>query len=299
MKNFLFYYCLLSSGILLAQVNEDKGSVMVNGVALHYQTQGSGEPLVIIHGGPGMDDRYLFPGMDELGENYRLISYNQRGSGKSAADLDTMMINVDQYVDDLEGFRKAMGLDKVNLLGHSWGGLLAMKYAIKHPERLTSLILVSTAGADESVGLESQGIMMQRLSPEDQQAYFQMLSDGHLNSLEGIQLLSKIHWKPYVYDQAHLSLIKDAYSENMPLIQHHINKSLKGYDLHGQLSKIRTPTLIIHGDYDPIPLAAAEQIHRAIPGSKFEVIKECGHFPFIEQPEKFIEVIKLFTENRR
>jgi len=298
MKYLLLLICWIISTTLFAQTNVEKGFKSVNGVELTYQIQGSGDPLIVLHGGPGMDGSYFFPGIDKLGKLYRLISYNQRGSGRSPGDLDTLMLTADQFVEDLEGFRKAMSLDKINIMGHSWGGLLAMKYALRYPEHLNSMILVSTAGADATAGEEMQSVMMQRLSPEDQKNYFQMLSDGYLNSKDGIIALSKIHWKPYVFNAAHISLIKDAYTEDMPLIQHHINKSLTGYDLHEQLSELEIPTLLIHGDYDPIPMASVNKIHHAIDGSQMVVIKDCGHFPFIEQPKRFIEAITSFSSKQ-
>lgn len=170
-----------------------------------------------------------------------------------------------------------------------------MKYAVQYPDNVNSMILVSTIGADGSAGEETQKEMIQRLSPEDQKSYFQMLSDGYLNSKEGIVALSKIHWKSYVFNSDDVALIKDAYSESMPVIQHHINKSLKGYDLHDQISELNIPTLIIHGDYDPIPIRAAQKIHNAMNGSQMVVIKDCGHFPFIEQPDQFFEIINNFA----
>ena len=296
MKNLFLFIFMICPFFLTAQSKKEKGSKWVNGTQLEYQMYGKGEPLIVLHGGPGMDASYLSPGIDKLGKLYSVVVYNQRGSDNLLAKPDTLKLNADQFVEDLEGLRKALGLDKINVMGHSWGGLLAMKYAVRYPQHLKTMILVSTASADAAAGEVTQKIFMERLSQEDRNAYLQMISEGYHTSKNGIIALSKIHWKPYVYQASHTDMIKDAYSEDMFLIQHHINKSIEGYDLHRQLSELEIPTLIIHGDYDPIPMEAIQKIHHSLDRSQLVVIRDCGHFPFIEQPDKFVEIITVFNK---
>lgn len=119
MKNLLLITCFFVSTSLIAQTKVEKGTKLINGEELHYRMQGTGEPLIVLHGGPGMDGRYLHPEIDKLDQTYRLISYNQRGFESSLEGLDTLMLTADQFVNDLEEFRKAMGLGKINLMGHS------------------------------------------------------------------------------------------------------------------------------------------------------------------------------------
>ena len=92
----------------------------------------------MVHGGPGLDESYFHPGIDPLSAKYKLISYDQRGSGRSQGTLDTSMLTLDQYVEDIEGLRKSLQIEKMHLMGHSFGGLLSLLYASKYSENLLS-----------------------------------------------------------------------------------------------------------------------------------------------------------------
>ena len=128
---------------------------------------GHGEPIVIVHGGPGLDHTYLLPQMEALAQHYRLIFYDQRASGRSTSTVDTNSMTMGNFVEDLEGIRKVFGIHKMNLLGHSWGGLVAMFYAVKYPENLNSLVLVNPSPASVDLRNASFTSMAQRTSRED------------------------------------------------------------------------------------------------------------------------------------
>lgn len=116
---------------------------------ISYQKFGAGNAIVILHGGPGLDQSYLLPQMLELSKDHEIILYDQRGSGKS---LDTPLtpeyINLEQFCDDLEALRKRLGFEQFILLGHSWGSTLAMYYAAKHPDHISKLVLLNSAFID-------------------------------------------------------------------------------------------------------------------------------------------------------
>jgi proline iminopeptidase len=185
----------------------------------------------------------------------------------------------------------------MHLMGHSYGGLIAMYYAIQYPQHLQSLMLVSSAGADPSYAEAQFKTVNERLSPEDREKVSKMTAPGMLDSKEGWIKLMKVIWKPYVFDQQKVKLIKDAVSDHTSLIQKHVSKSINGYNLHDQLANLKVPTLIIHGAYDPVPLSASQKTHQAIKGSKLVVLEECGHFPFIEQPKLFTKTIIEFAQS--
>ncbi len=128
---------LVSVTIVWGQPPTEKGYKIINGVSLYYETIGDGTPIVVVHGGPGLDHSYLLPQMGELAKGYKLIFYDQRAMGKSSADFDTNLMTMNSFVEDLEGIRKAFGLEKMNLMGHSWGGLVSMFYAIRYPDTFT------------------------------------------------------------------------------------------------------------------------------------------------------------------
>ena len=103
--------------------------VAPDGTRLHYQTSGKGPTIVVLHGGPGLSSAYLAPNLDFLAAHYRLISYDQRGAGRSTVVKDPAKLSRDHHVDDVEAVRRHFGLDKVVLLGHSWGAAPAAFYA--------------------------------------------------------------------------------------------------------------------------------------------------------------------------
>lgn len=154
-KKLLFCFSLLFSVTyaeeltIIPQVKED--FVSVKDGKLFYRAVGNGLPLIVLHGGPGLSQDYLLPQLYKLAENNLVIFYDQRGSGKSLeTKLDEKHININQFVEDLETLRTSLGFDKFILMGHSWGGLLAMQYAIDHQENLIGLILLNTAPADSN-----------------------------------------------------------------------------------------------------------------------------------------------------
>ncbi|MDX1675859.1 MAG: alpha/beta fold hydrolase, partial [Longimicrobiales bacterium] len=115
----------------------------VNGTELFVHREGTGEPVVVVHGGPLLDHGYLVEPLRPLTDGHELIFYDQRLSGRSAGRVDSASVRLDTLVADIEAIRTSLGLGRIHLLGHSWGGLLAAKYAASHPDRLRSLVLLS------------------------------------------------------------------------------------------------------------------------------------------------------------
>ncbi len=124
-----------------------EGYIPVQNAALYYRAIGHGQPIVVLHGGPDFGHAYLLPDLDRLSDAFRLIYYDQRGRGKSVGTVQPEDVSIQSEIDDLEGLRKYFQLESVALLGHSWGGLLAMEYATRHSERVSHLILMNTAPA--------------------------------------------------------------------------------------------------------------------------------------------------------
>lgn len=110
---------------------------------IFYQIFGEGTPIIITHGGPGLDQTYLQPQLLALAKNHQLIFYDQRGSGKSlGTKLDEDTINIHKFAEDLEKLRAHLKLKKFILMGHSWGGILSMQYAIKYQKNILSPLLL-------------------------------------------------------------------------------------------------------------------------------------------------------------
>ncbi len=122
----------------------EEGFVDANGLLLYYKAIGQGAPLVILHGGPGASHEYFLPYLLPLARTNRVIFLDERGSGRSQKLEDPAGYTVENMVEDVEAIRKALNLGKINLLGHSYGGVLAQAYALKYQQNLNHLILAST-----------------------------------------------------------------------------------------------------------------------------------------------------------
>src|SRR5688572_29516621 len=120
-----------------------QGLLSLETARIFYEMLGEGPPIIVVHGGPGLDHAYLQPGLDALGIRNTLIYYDQRGTGRSVAALDSTAINLDAFVADIDELRQALGYERVAVLAHSWGALLGIEYAARHPEALSGLILMN------------------------------------------------------------------------------------------------------------------------------------------------------------
>ncbi len=274
----------------------------INGTRLFVKTMGRGEPLLIVHGGPGFDHSYFLPQMAELATDHRLVFYDQRVSGRSSADLEPDEITLERFIGDIEGLREFLGVGRVHLMGHSFGGMLAMHYALRHPDRLHSLMLVSsTAASSEYMGRVNQ-LLFERLSPEARQRQadiaeseaFKRREPDAIRQFMQVLLSANFH-DPAKVDQLNLSFPAD-YGTRSEQLQA-LAGDLSEYDIYPRLGNIRCPTLIVRGDSELLPVEATQRIRDAIPGSQMHVLDDCGHFPFVECYDQLQASLREFLGN--
>ena len=273
----------------------------VNGTSLFYKTMGSGEPIVVLHGGPGFDHRQFLPYIWELAARHKVILFDQRGTGLSSGPIDSKSISIDSFIADIEGVRNAFGIERMNLLGHSWGGILAMHYGVRHPENLRSLVLCSTAASFESFGEMRETYEANRL-PDDAALLQEIYSsDGFQNGdPQAVERFWRIYFKPYFADQELASRLDLQFTENSIMygneVAGHIFESIGEFDLHEDLQVIRCPTLVIHGDADPMPVKYAEMIHDSIDGSELVIAEGAGHWLFVDATDTFTSSVLEFLD---
>jgi len=180
-------------------------------------------------------------------------------------------------------------------MGHSWGVLLAMFYGIDYPENLKSLMIVNSTPASSELMAKT----MPRLTPEDSLQRLEILNSDAFKNRESAEFekLFRIHFRGAFYDRSladSLTLtFQLGFAETSVKLQN-LYKDIASYDIHDNLSKINCPTLVVHGDHDDNPLEGSQKIHENIPNSKFVLLKNCGHFPFIETPDEFFKTIRDF-----
>ncbi|MHB8808406.1 MAG: alpha/beta fold hydrolase [Desulfobulbaceae bacterium] len=276
-----------------------------DGVRLFYKIVGSGlETLVVIHGGPGNSMNSLLPDMEPLAQDRTVIYYDQRGNGRSDLLKNEEQLTIARHVADLEIVRRHFNLEKMNLLGNSWGGLLAGFYAIAHPEHVARMVLHSPASPSFELLRESTPYIYQRI-PEDLKSRFMTISnpDRWVNSLDPHKLCREFYdiLKPvYFSDLSKADAMKgDTCARPLEAIrlQLLVNKqiwvSLGEWDLQPALREIRVPTLVIHGRDDMIPLDSSLAWTAAMPEARLLII-DSGHMTHIEQPEVFFPAVAKF-----
>jgi len=281
----------------------EEGMKDINGTQLYYKTMGEGMPIVILHGGPGLDHSYFLPQMEELARHYKLIFFDQRASGKSSNVVDTTAITMNNFVEDVEGIRKAFKLKKMNLFGHSWGGLVAMFYAVKYPNNLNSLVLVNSTPASSGWRNASFVLMARRTLPEDSVAQANLVqTEGfRKRSPKAMSEFFKILFRSTFYNRMYadsLTLSLDTSFATKSRLMQYLNKdtTLLNYDVFRKLSVVHCPTLIIGSTYDMVAPEANDRLHQSIAGSTLVVLDSCGHFPFVEAPRRFFSTIEGFLK---
>ncbi|GAC1651363.1 MAG: alpha/beta fold hydrolase [Herpetosiphon sp.] len=277
-----------------------EGLKAINGTHLYYKTIGAGKPIFVLHGRSG-SHRYFLPHLAPLADDYHVVFYDQRGTGLSDGQLDLMAITMDQFVEDLEALRRAFGFEQIALLSHSWGAEIALAYAFKYPAHLDHLILVDPLPVTNTFLVEQDHTIKQRvahLSPEAQHM-LQTTCQGSSTTLRADVRTACLNLDAALrfYDPAK-ALTMDATTDknterNAATVQSLLTASFNRMqpEIDAQLKTLRVPTLIVHGDFDPIPISSSEYIHHLVVASQFVIIKESGHFPFVEQPERFFAAI--------
>jgi proline iminopeptidase len=270
------------------------GTVHVDGGEIFVREVGRGPPLVIVHGGPGtFDHTYLLPYMDRLAADCRLIYYDQRfhgaSSGEERAAAETDMAT---FLRDLDAVREHAAHERVAVLGHSWGGQLAMRYAIEYPQRVTHLILLSSSPAtkdDYDAFTRYRRSLTTRVSDElaALRGTPEFLAADPSAFARAMRLSLSVGFAR-AEDVARLELrLTTANIARGRAVGARFGELIFGrrYDLTKQLASLRVPTLVLHGDHDFIPVEAAERIASTIPGTRLVVVPECGHFGYLEAPE--------------
>lgn len=299
----------MNSSLPLDQPAPIEGYLPLEQARLYYRTIGQGQPIILLHGGPGFSHTYLLPDMDRLADAFRLIYYDQRGRGKSAGKVDPAEVSIQSEIDDLERVRAYFQLERAALLGHSWGGLLALEYALRHPERVSHLILLNTAPAShvDCVLFEQE---RDGKAPDDA-ALVRELQSGpayEAGDLEARAAANRVYFRatlrsPELLDRL-IEHLQTGWTKEDVLTARAIGNRLwaetyesSGYDLLPRLTGLRIPTLILHGDYDFVPVACAAHIAESIPAARFVVLRDCGHFSYLERPDEVRQVLSAFLQD--
>lgn len=264
----------------------------VNGTELFYTTHGSGGPLLIMHGGLGLDHSYFRPWLDALGDAAKLIYYDHRGNGRSARPESFEGVTHNTWVDDAEALREYLGFENLILFGHSYGGYLAQEYALRYASHLAGLVLCCTAPASDFADAIVANLQS-RATPEQFQTVITALSapieDDDTLARVWLHALS-LYFQSYDPVLGAAMLAKIHYSA--AAFNHSFFACQPRFNTLGRLGEISIPTLIIAGcdDWVAPPAQGAERLHAAITDSELVIFEGSGHFPFIEERDRFVSV---------
>jgi proline iminopeptidase len=296
---------LLFSALLLltfssgarAQENESGKTFNTEGATIYYEVRGGGPgtPLFVVNGGPGFDHNYLHcsDAWDRLAKHRSVVFYDQRGNGRSGALKPGQSCTLGDQIADLDALRAHLGYERIDVLGHSWGGYLSMAYAARHPERISHLIICDSAAPKWSDTIFLfKDIFPEVVERQSALSFAQMLGDADADRASIREYLSMLFVSQEKRDAFLANAKSYAYSRKVNQI---LNQDLQLFDLNPELPKFKFPTLVLTGRYDiNVAPAVAYRIHRAIPGSRFAVFEHSGHLPFYEESDAFVSAVEEF-----
>jgi proline iminopeptidase len=265
----------------------------LRGVSLFERRVGSGPPTVVLHGGPGAHHDYLLPGFDALATGRELIYYDQRGGGRSPVSRD-VPVGWREQVEDLDALREAWKLDQLTITGYSWGGLLALLYAVEYPGRVRRLALISPAPAWRAAREEFERRFTERnLAPELQRQRAALRQSGlrETNPEAYALRLFELSVAPYFHDPERARDLTPFRVTGRT--QQEVWASLGDYDIRPSIGRLRIPALVLHGENDPIPVEASRELSGHL-NAEFHPLPRCGHVPYVEAFEDFVTRVDAF-----
>jgi L-proline amide hydrolase len=285
-------------------VEAREGHLDFRGYRTWYRVVGEGadgrDPLVALHGGPGSTHNYFAP-LERLAEHGRaVVLYDQIGCGNSDRPQDIDW-GVDVFLDELAALRDELGLERIHLLGTSWGGQLALEHALSGYGGLTSLVLSSTLASIEEWVLEARRLRAElpadvvealdrheQLGTFDDPEYLEALAvfdDHHVHrGARGTPELARMHAEkgPEVY--------RAMVGPN----EWTVTGKLKGWDVRDRLGEIAVPALVVRGAYDICTDKIAQTLLDGLPNARYAVFEESSHMPALEESGRYLEVVGAF-----
>lgn len=267
---------------MCALESEEAFATAEDGARIFYRVSGRGPFALVMPVTWGMDSYVYTKGLSSLEFYLALVTFDPRGVGRSDPASAGEALSLETAAGDAAVVAEAVGLSRSVVIGHSGGGALAMAYALRFPERVSHLILLSSAAKWDAPSPLPSGPHLPVTEDEMREsmrlAVARAVRDPKRFARAMDELLPKMRFSP-----ARLRWAAEV--------------GIHRYDFRGDLAAIRAPTLILHGREDPmVPLDRAKEIHEGIPGSKLVVLEDCGHWPHVEKRTEFVSAVKVFLD---
>ena len=283
---------------------QTEGMAPVPGGRVWYRIAGAGKagaPLLLLHGGPGAGHDYLEP-LESLAAERPVVFYDQLGCGRSDIPDDASLWRFPRFVDEVASVREALGLDRIHLLGQSWGGWLAIEYVLTKPAGIVSLTLANTsASVDEFVSGALR--MVSGLPAQTRATIERCKKDGNTESGEYLAACMAFYerhlcrlpqWPPEMLRSMANIQTTPVYSAMWDPSEFTLAGNLAGWDRSGRLSEIDLPTLIISGRYDEMGPSCQETLRQGIRGSRLHIFENSSHSPQTEEPDAYFALVREF-----
>jgi proline iminopeptidase len=268
------------------------------GASIWYEVRHAGmTPLVVLNGGPGFDHNYLLTSdaWDKLAAHRSVVLYDQRGTGRSGELKPGQSCTLADQVADLEALRAKLGVERMDLFGHSWGGFLAMAYALRYPQHVAHIVLCDSSAPKWNDTDE----ILKQLFPEaterrEQDDALAAIGDGAASGAAVKEYLSMLFVSSRKRDEFLASASQLHFN---PAVNQALNSDVAKVDMGPMLGRLKMPVLVLNGRFDAnVAPSTAWKIHKAIPGSRFEVFEQSGHLPFVEEPDAFVRSVERFLQ---
>lgn len=301
---YSLFIILLLLGIQASAQKED--SVVLENASLHYYVYGSGEPILILSGGPGLSSHQEDDLAVYLSKNYQSILFDQRGTGNSwTTPMDSSTINIQTAINDIEVLRKHLKINQLVICGHSWGAMLASAYTEKYPKHVKSLLLIGGGELDLTLNsIVDENVSHQlQLSDTTSWDYWSDSTVIKKDPQKAAFEIRKLSWLLLSYDRKKIdAIMKQAshgeYNVKMGNLMWRSLRKEKFNIINGLANKYKGKTLVVFGWQDPIGLTTLHQYQKAYPKALIKGINKCGHMPSVEQPKEYFEIITSFLNQK-
>jgi proline-specific peptidase len=280
-----------------------EGRIPFHGFTTWYRDEGPEQsvPLVCLHGGPGSTHHYFEPLRELARSGRRLVVYDQLGCGNSDRPDDPDLWTVELFVDELRTLRRALRLDRIHLLGTSWGSMLAIEYALTKPSGLASLVLNSPPTAAETWVAEAHRLRDEL--PEHVRRTLAEHEAAETTDHPDYEEAEREFWRRHIclidpppdfVERGRAERGRQVYRTLWGVSEWNANGRLRDWDVRDRLAEIDVPTLVTSGRYDECTPALAEEAQRGIPGAERVLFEASSHMAFVEEPERFRAVLTDF-----
>lgn len=262
----------------------------VGDINLYVEMKGGGQPLVIVHGS-GLSHELYKPSFEKASEFSKVVFYDQRGCGRNAPISETSDLTLDDFISDLEVVRENLNLDNMTLLGHSWGAYLALAYALEHEPLIRKLILVCPITPYAETEKQTQQ-WHKKLTPAMRRE-IEKTTKSSISIDEKIARSTEVTLPLYFHDLVAMEQFRRWIPDISGIVVERLANPAFYKDLRPELKNLRIPVTILIGSYDRrTPTAYAEEIRDHLYDPHLLILEGCGHFPFLERPNLFINTIR-------